>query len=114
MWKERGQNTLRSEDALTQTHEMMTVEDAAEYLQVSPNTLYRWLKLGGKVWRVPRRELDRWVCARARRNLIESAPRVTAEWLEGVRGLREAILEDMGGEPFRGDEIEEMIREGRR
>jgi len=99
---------------------MMTVEEAADYLQVNPKTLYRWLregevpgiKLGGNVWRVKKATLDEWVSRRSLQNVFEQAPRLTQEWLDRVRARRERLLEGMGGVPFRGDELDEMIDEG--
>ncbi len=109
-------------DTADEVHELMTVKQAAEYLQVNPKTLYRWLaegdipgvKLGGRSWRVQRGTLTGWVRRQSIENVIANAPRVTQEWLDEIRQHREEMLEDMGGEPFRGDEIEQMVREGRK
>jgi len=100
----------------------MTVAEAAAYLKVTPKTVYRWLndgklpgvKIGGNTWRVHRATLEGWMRQRSIERIIANAPRVTQEWLDRVGERREWILKGMGGVPFKGDEIDEMIDEGRR
>ena len=50
------------------THDIMTVEEVAEYLRVSERTVYEWAQRGeipagklGTTWRFKRREIERWV-----------------------------------------------------
>jgi len=50
------------------THDIMTVEEVAEYLRVSERTVYEWAQKGeipagklGTTWRFKRREVERWV-----------------------------------------------------
>lgn len=49
-------------------NEVLTPEEAAAILKVTPRTVYEWLKKGripgrkiGKVWRIPGERLERWV-----------------------------------------------------
>jgi len=109
-------------DQNTKTDELMTVAEAAEYLKVTPKTVYRWLnegslpgaKIGGNTWRVSREELERWFRPQAGLRVVRPARPVTAEWLEKMARQRAELLEQMGGVPFKGDEIERMIDEGRK
>ena len=109
-------------DAAAQVHELMTVKQAAAYLQVNPKTLYRWLKdgkiagvkLNGNAWRVRRADLDRWMSPMRGLKVIKQGRPLTAEWLAEMSRQRAELLEKMGGVPFKGDEIERMIDEGRR
>jgi PTS system nitrogen regulatory IIA component len=50
------------------THDIMTVEEVAEYLRVSERTVYEWAQKGeipagklGTTWRFKRSEIERWV-----------------------------------------------------
>lgn len=50
------------------THDIMTVEEVAEYLRVSERTVYEWAQKGeipagklGTTWRFKRNEIERWV-----------------------------------------------------
>ncbi len=109
-------------DTAAEVHDLMTVKQAAEYLQVNPKTLYRWLKngdmpgvkLNGNVWRVPRAELERWVSPMRGLRVIKPARPVTADWLARMDRQRAELLKKMGGVPFKRGEIAEMIDEGRR
>ena len=51
-------------------HEFLTVEEAARYLRVNPQTVYRLLRCGdcpgfkiGRQWRIRRTDLDAHLCA---------------------------------------------------
>ena len=50
------------------THDIMTVEEVAEYLRVSERTVYEWAQKGeipagklGTTWRFKRSEIERWI-----------------------------------------------------
>ena len=50
------------------TKPVMTVEEVAEYLRVTPSSIYEWAKAGkmpaakvGRLWRFHREEIDAWV-----------------------------------------------------
>ena len=63
---------------------LLTPEQVAEYVNVAPKTVREWLrasppklrgvKVGGKLWRIPRRELERFM----NQNLYPDAP--TEPW----------------------------------
>ena len=49
-------------------HDLMTVEELAEYLRVKTSTVYEWAKNGkipaakvGRLWRFDRVEVENWV-----------------------------------------------------
>jgi excisionase family DNA binding protein len=51
-----------------QTHDVLTIEEAAEYLQISQSTLYKEAQKGkipckkiGKRWRFSRKALENWL-----------------------------------------------------
>ena len=59
-----GQNQQKKEN----THRLMSVEEAAEYLRMPKNTLYIKLQSGevpasklGKYWKIYQEELDKWL-----------------------------------------------------
>ena len=59
-----GQNQQKKEN----THRLMSVEEAAEYLRMPKNTLYIKLQSGevpasklGKCWKIYQNELDKWL-----------------------------------------------------
>lgn len=59
-----GQNQQKKEN----THRLMSVEEAAEYLRMTKNTLYMKLQSGevpasklGKCWKIYQDELDKWL-----------------------------------------------------
>ena len=59
-----GQNQQKKEN----THRLMSVEEAAEYLRMPKNTLYMKLQSGevpasklGKCWKIYQDELDKWL-----------------------------------------------------
>ena len=59
-----GQNQQKKEN----THRLMSVEEAAEYLRMPKNTLYIKLQSGevpasklGKCWKIYKDELDKWL-----------------------------------------------------
>ncbi len=94
---------------------VMTAKQAAEYLQVSVGTLYRWLregripgaKLPNGQWRILKAELDAWLSPRARTNLERGQ-----DALERCDELREQILKRRG-RAFPAGYGAELIREGR-
>ncbi len=98
----------------------MTLEQAAEYLQVSPEELEEWLedgelpgtKLPSGVWRVPTSTLEGWLNHRARLNL-QARPVSGEQALRGARELRERILRRRGGEPLPQGSSVDAIREVR-
>jgi excisionase family DNA binding protein len=49
-------------------HEILTLEEVAQYLRLKPQTIYKWAQEGripaaklGKEWRFRRSVLDRWL-----------------------------------------------------
>jgi excisionase family DNA binding protein len=49
-------------------HEILTIEEVAEYLRLTPQTIYKWAQEGripaaklGKEWRFRRSLIDRWL-----------------------------------------------------
>ena len=79
-----GQNQQKKEN----THRLMSVEEAAEYLRMPKNTLYMKLQSGevpasklGKCWKIYQDELDKWLEVN-RKNPI---PLTDAEINEGIR-----------------------------
>lgn len=60
-------------------HEIMTVEEVAEYLRIGERTVYEWAQRGeipcGKLssnWRFRRQDIDRWLDSKLRRNAQKS------------------------------------------
>lgn len=108
-------------DQDTKTDELMTVEEAAAYLKVTPKTVYRWIaknlfpaaKLSGTVWRIRRSALDRWVEQRSQSGAAEDQLAMRRQALADLRELRERIAARNGG-PFPAGYGAELIREGRR
>ena len=58
-------------------YEVMTAYEAMDYLGIGENTLYRLLKSGdlgafriGRIWKIPRKELDKYIdkCVERRLN----------------------------------------------
>jgi excisionase family DNA binding protein len=98
----------------------MTLEQAAEYLQVSPDELEEWLeagalpgtKLPSGAWRVPRSTLEGWLDRHAQLNMRKRSVDVR-EALRQARELREQILRDRGGQPFPEGFGVEAVREAR-
>lgn len=63
------------------THDIMTVEEVAEYLRVSERTVYEWAQKGeipagklGTTWRFKRNEIERWVDRRLAGGRRASSP----------------------------------------
>ena len=57
-------------------YEIMTAYEAMDYLGIGENTLYRILKSGelgafriGRIWKIPRKELDKYIDKSVERNL---------------------------------------------
>ena len=57
-------------------YEVMTAYEAMDYLGIGENTLYRLLKSGdlcafriGRIWKIPRKELDKYIDKSVERNL---------------------------------------------
>ncbi len=59
-------------------YDILTAYEAMDYLGVGENTLYRLLKSGelgafriGKIWKIPRKELDKYINKSVERNLTK-------------------------------------------
>ncbi len=59
-------------------YDILTAYEAMDYLGVGENTLYRLLKSGelgafriGKIWKIPRKELDKFINKSVERNLTK-------------------------------------------
>ena len=57
-------------------YEVLTAYEAMDYLGIGENTLYRLLKSGelgafriGRIWKIPRKELDKYIDKSVERNL---------------------------------------------
>ena len=57
-------------------YEVMTAYEVMDYLGIGENTLYRLLKSGelgafriGRIWKIPRKELDKYIDKSVERNL---------------------------------------------
>ena len=57
-------------------YEVMTAYEAMDYLGIGENTLYKLLKSGdlgafriGRIWKIPRKELDKYIDKSVERNL---------------------------------------------
>jgi PTS system nitrogen regulatory IIA component len=85
-------------------HEIMTVEEVAEYLRVSERTVYEWAQKGqipagklGTTWRFKRNEIERWVDRRlsSGRSAASAQPFAIAKALspDRVRLMSEANKE---------------------
>lgn len=58
---------------LEQFDDLLTAEEACEALKIGKNALYRLLASGelrayrnGRVWRIPRQAVERYICTQAR------------------------------------------------
>jgi excisionase family DNA binding protein len=67
------------EDAIMQGDDLLTIEEAAEYLKLSKRTTWRWCRSGrlpafkiGHQWRISRAELQELINAKKRRNRTAS------------------------------------------
>lgn len=122
----------------TETREVMTVEQVAEYLQLEPEDVRTLIDerelpafetVPGE-WRVDRAALRRWIDRRIAEHCVQplggkqgytegparvlsDPPLMTNEWLDRIRGIRERVLEERGGKPFPKGWIREAISEGR-
>ncbi|MEA3402741.1 MAG: helix-turn-helix domain-containing protein [Armatimonadota bacterium] len=113
----------------------MTIEQAAEYLQIGADDVRELIEGGSlpavrllnDVWRVPKSALDEWLRTMAYCN-VPGKPQTSSDAehalsdvrrhmndhaLERADRLRERILERRGGEPFAAGYSAELIREGR-
>ncbi len=59
-------------------YDVLTAYEAMDYLGIGENTLYRLLKSGelgafriGRIWKVPRKELDKYIDKSVERTLIK-------------------------------------------
>lgn len=66
---------------MNNTGKWLSVEQIAEYLSISKETVYRWLEKGivpahrvGKLWRFQTNEIDEWVKAGGAASLPEKYP----------------------------------------
>lgn len=66
-------------------HEIMTIEDVAEYLRVSERTVYDWAQKGelpggklGTTWRFKREDVENWVNSRISKNTTPVIATVTS------------------------------------
>jgi len=65
VWKSRGENRV---EAMNTPEKWLSVEEIADHLGISKETVYRWLEKGGipahrigKLWKFRPSEVDRWV-----------------------------------------------------
>ncbi len=121
MAKQDTVDTGAEPDTGAEVHDLMTVKQAAEYLQVNPKTLYRWLaagkvpgvRLGDRSWRVKRATLAGWVRQQTREAISAGRMAARLHALAGLRELRERMRERNGG-PLPSGYGADLIREGRR
>lgn len=59
---------MRATDKPSEAHQLMTLEEVAQYLRIGKRTTYGWAKSGklpafkiGQAWRFDRADIDRWV-----------------------------------------------------
>ena len=105
----------------TEARDVMTIEQAAEYLQVTEEALRALLQSGelpavrldGDEWRVPRGALAEWLRAAAYANLWPVRRARGERALERLDALRRQMLERRGGVPFPDGHAAQLIREGR-
>ena len=90
---------------------ILTVEQAAEKLQMTPKIVREYLRLGmmpgrkiGRAWRVVETDIERWVSA----GQIERQPRVSA------RGFLKQFPGDFSSEAFMAEKHAEVEEEERR
>src|ERR1043165_4900380 len=98
----------------------LTVRDAAQLLNVTDKTIYRWIKQGAipayqinEQYRFNRAELLEWATSRK----LNVSPDIFAEPEGGeapLPSLSEALKAGGGGQPTRGGGTEERKREGGR
>jgi PTS system nitrogen regulatory IIA component len=86
-------------------HEIMTVEEVAEYLRVSERTVYEWAQKGeipsgklGTSWRFKRGEIERWVNQRLTRGRKVAALH-PFEIRDALDPERVAIIDENSKEP---------------
>jgi excisionase family DNA binding protein len=115
--------------------ELITIEEAAQYLRVCEKTLYRWLRDGkirayraGRAWRFRRVDLDGWLLAQQNQSDVDLAdvaaaieaeeaeeegstetPSVGARLAELRARNRERMIRGVGRE-----EIERWVKAGRK
>ena len=115
--------------------ELITIEEAAQYLRVCEKTLYRWLRDGkirayraGRAWRFRRVDLDGWLLAQQNQSDVDFAdvaaaieaeeaeeegstetPSVGARLAELRARNRERMMRGVGR-----DEIERWVKAGRK
>jgi PTS system nitrogen regulatory IIA component len=113
LYKRRGGRVIMS------GHEIMTVEEVAEYLRVSERTVYEWAQKGelpagklGTSWRFKRGEIERWVDQRLTRR-GPSAPVHPFEIREVLDPERVVIFDEGLKEPALRLMIEVLARSPR-
>lgn len=72
-------------------HEIMTIEEVAQFLRVSERTVYDWAQKGeipggklGTAWRFKRSEIEEWVDQRLEKAPVERATSDSAEMISSV------------------------------
>jgi excisionase family DNA binding protein len=102
--------------------ELITIEEAAQYLRVCEKTLYRWLRDGrirayraGRAWRFRRVDLDGWLLAQ--QNPVsgegdDDAGAGVAPMLAELRRRNREALRRPGGEE--AERAERWIKAGRK
>lgn len=82
-------------------HEIMTIEEVAEYLRVSERTVYDWAQKGqlpggklGTTWRFKRGDIEGWVNRRIGNPSGPSAPSVTGGMLSRILAPERVIFFD--------------------
>jgi len=104
----------------TETREVMTIEQVAEYLQAGADDVRRLIEEYGMPalevregqWRIPRGVLDQWLNRRARLR-SQQRPAEGEGALRRANELRERILRDRGGVPLPDGFGVDAMREAR-
>ncbi|NLO06602.1 MAG: helix-turn-helix domain-containing protein [candidate division WS1 bacterium] len=103
----------------TETTDVMTLEQAADYLRLPVDETARLFeegrlpaaRIGDRYWRIQASVLDEWLRTAAYRNLVEARKAKGRRALERLEAVREQILRRRDGVPFPGGYGAEVIRE---
>jgi len=97
--------------------ELLTIQEAADYLRVCEKTLYRWLRAGkirgyraGRQWRLRRSDLDAWLLAQQNHRPTREGPGAILARLRELRRRNRELL----GREVSAEELRQWIDEGRR
>lgn len=109
------------EEMATETTDVMTLEQAADYLRLPVEETARLfaegslpaVRIGDRHWRIQSSVLDEWLRTAAYRNLAPTRKANGKRALERLDALREQILERREGAPFPEGYGAELIREER-